>query len=361
MGGTARNLPRGNGLTASVAWVAIALVLAACGSGGASGGGASGLVGALGTVKDSSEARTYFEWSDLAAVRKLAGLPSTVRGYKPPRSGQRWTDIFGVGTNGLVQYALEITPKTSIDLFAADRAIGIGQPPNQAMRVDGGGVDTASITRSLLALGFKRSMSQGRTFLALGAEHSANLNGPLGSIGVVNQLDRVVATGHTLAAGPAVAPVDAVLGGGRSLASDPAYRAAASCLGNVVVAAMAPPEKLNAATPAALVAVGVLKPASGTAPVQEVVCAVDGSAAAARRQEATMRSVLGPSGRIPQTRASRSAVQSLTVSQRASSSFTMAKGLITLRPSVPAGFLYRVMTQGDLGSVLGAEIQPRFR
>lgn len=340
---------------------AASLVVGGCGSGSGSSNTAGGLMQALGAVKDSPVARTYFEWSDLGAVRKLAGLPPTSRHYTGGQKSSRWLGIYGVGTNGLGDYALVITRKTSIDILAADRAIGIGQPPNQAMRIDGPGVDTAAITRSLLALGYKRTSIHGTTFLAMGAEHVVNLNGPLGALGITNQLDRVVATGHTLAAGPAVAPVDAVLGGGRSLASVPAYAAAASCLGNVVVAAMAPPDKVNAATPAELVAVGVLKPSSSTAPMKEALCAVDSSAGAAGQQEARMRSALGPSGHIPAAPASRSIVQSVTVSQSKSNNLTTVKGLITLKPSVGPGFLYRVLEQSTLGSVLGSEIQPRFR
>ena len=334
------------------------LLLAGCGGGGGSAsGGPTDLTAALGTVKDSVYSRAYFEWSDLAAVRKLAGLPPSARHYSEHAIFSRWIDVFGVGTDGLAALEPRITDTTSIDFLAAESAIGIGQPPDHAMRIDGSGVDAAAVTHSLLALGAKRESSGGRTFLALGGQNTVNLNSPLVSLGAVNQLDRVVASGHTVVGGSANGPVDSLLGGGRSLSADSAYTAAASCLGSVIVAVIAPPAKLNAATPAELLAFGVLKPSSSTAPVREVLCAVDTSAGVAEQQAARMKTVLGPASQVralPQSR-----VQSVTVKQIKTGSIDLMQGTVTLKPNAPVGFFYQAMSQGTIGLILGALIHPQ--
>ncbi len=337
-----------------------ALLLAGCGGGGGSTShAATTLTGALGTVQDSSYARTYLEWSDLAAVRKLAGLPSSAKQYSGRGVSRRWINVFGVGTDGLGALEPAITSKTSIDFLAAQSAIGIGEPPDHAMRIDGSGVDAAAVTHSLLALGAKRESSAGRTFLSMGAQHTVNLNSPLVKLGVVNQLDRVVASGHTVAGGSATGPVNALFGGGRPLSADPAYTAAASCLGNVIVAVMAPPAKLNAATPAELLAVGVLKPPSPTAPVKEVLCAVDTSTQVAQQQATRMKAVLGPAGRVRALPPPSSTVQSVAVKDIKNNGFTVMQGTVTLKPTVSAGFLYQAVSNATIGLLLGAEIHPQ--
>ncbi len=336
-----------------------ALFTAGCGSQTSSRsipGAAPGLVQALGVVRDSSYARAYFEWSDLAAVRKLAGLPAGAN--QPLNENRRWGNVFGVGTDGLALYEPVITTKAGIDFLRADRGIKVGMPPNVALRVDGPGVDGAAVARKLTALGAKRESAGGRTFLAMGAPHSINLGSPLAQAGVLNQLDRVVASGHTVAAGSADPPVEAVLGGGRSLASDAAFRAAAGCLGDVIVAAIVPASSVQAGPAADLVAVGDRRPSSATAPVTEVLCAVDEGASVAKRQAAAMRRALGASGRIPELGAASSLVRSLTVSQVKSGNLIAVRGIVSLKPAVNAGVLYHVLYEGHIGSLLGSQVQP---
>lgn len=351
---------------AGAAVTAAAVLLAGCGSGGTSGtagqrtpGAPAGLVKALGEVKDSAPAREYFEWSDLRTVRRLAGLPGTAAAVTRAHPNQRWERVFGLGTNGLATFEPVITSKSGIDFFSADTATAIGQPPNEAMRIDGPGIDTAAITRSLLSLGAKHESADGRSFLAIGAEHSVDITGPLGAIGVVNQLDRSVATGPTFATGSAQAPVADVLGGGRSLAAAPGYRAAAGCLDDAVTATIAPPARVNAATPALLLAVGDRRPTSPTAPVTDVLCAVDASPGVVAQQETRLRAMLGPKGRIPQLPPSATLVGSLRFNQSVSGSNHILQCLVTLKPQVAPGLLYNILTHGDLGALVGRELAPR--
>lgn len=314
---------------------------------------------ALGAVSDSPTARTYFEWSHLRAVRQLARAPDNARSFAHATPDQRWLKIFGVGTNGLAGMEPVITSKTGIDIFAADSAVGIGQAPNAAMRIFGPGVDSAAITRSLTAIGAKHQTADGRAFLAMGAERSVNVNSPLALLGIVNQLDRAVGQGDTFAAGSAVAPVIAVLGGGRSLAADPAYKAAAGCLGDVVAAAIAPPASLNVSTPAQLLAVGVRRPPGASAPIVEVLCAVDPPGGNADAQTAGLRATLGGSSRVPgDTQRMNSVVGSRTVAVIQQGSLPVVRALITLQRNQPAGFLYRLLLRGSLGALIGSERQP---
>ncbi len=315
---------------------------------------------ALGAVSDSPTARTYFEWSDLRAIRQLARAPDNARAFAHATPDQRWLRIFGVGTNGLAGMEPAITSKTGIDIFAADSAVGIGQAPNSAMRIFGPGIDAATITQSLTALGAKHQAADGRAFLAMGPERSINVNSPLAALGIVNELDRAVAQGDTFAAGSALAPVIAVLGGGRSLAADPAYSAAAGCLGDVVAAAIAPPASLNASTPAQLLAVGVRRPPDASAPVVEVLCAIDPPGGNTHSQAARLQATLSGSSRIPgNTQRMNSVVGSRTVGAMQQGSLPVVRAIITLQPNQPAGFLYQLLLRGKLGALIGSERQPQ--
>jgi hypothetical protein len=271
--------------------------------------------------------------------------------------------VFAIGSN-FADLEPVITPKTKIDLFAADTSLEIGNPPNEADRLDGPGVNTRAITRALLALGAKREFVGGRSILAIGAEHSVHLSGPLASgslaaVGVLNHLDRSFAQGHTFASGPAVAPVLAILGGGRSLASDPRYEAAATCLGDVVAAEIVQ-NTLNPSNGTQLIAIGDRRPASSSAPITEVLCAVDSAASQADAQVARLRSSLGPSGRIPSTQtpgptesASR-IVSSVTVGRADHNGIPVARAVITMRSNVGAGYLNRLLQTNQIVGLIGS-------
>jgi hypothetical protein len=289
-------------------------------------------------VSDSPFARTYLEWSDLRAVQSL---------------GRRWLRVSGIGTGQLGPAAQQVAGPTKINVLSARQAITIGQPPNQALRFDGGAFDASAISAALRKLGARQVDAGGQHFLALGAEHSVNVNSPLAEFGVINELDRVVVTEHTVAAGPAQAPVVAILGGGRALGAVAEYKAAAGCLGSVVAAVIAPGSSL--ALPAGqLVAIGEQRPPSGTSPVNEMLCTVGGSAAMANRQVAAVRRALAPHAVLPGTQEPAGSVVAAVSAGRADADgLTVVRALITLRPTRPAGFLYELLARRYIGPLLG--------
>ncbi len=327
---------------------------------------------ALAAVKDSSFARSYLEWSDLRVVRQLAALPSRASAFKSASPNQRWNGIWGIGASRFASEEPAITPRTGIDVFAADAAIQIGEPPNTATRLFGSGVQTAAITHGLVSLGAKRLQEHGRSFLAIGREYTVHFfpKDPFGVVsGVSNELNRSVAEDHTFATGGAVLPVDAILGGGRSLAADPSYRAAATCLGNVVAAALAPPRTLGISTSATLVAIGDRRPASASAPVKEVLCVADRAASSAAPQIARLEKALSPHApayRVKSLPAPLceslpggcrgisygSNVQSVTVGRADANGLTVVRAVITLRSNAPAGYLYGLMNRRELGPLV---------
>lgn len=337
--------------------VAGALGLAACGSSGTQAGSRppTTVIQALAAVNDSSTARSYFEWSDLRVVRHLAGLPSRASASRDVSPNEHWYRVWGIGASNFAQAEPAITPRTGIDLFAADAAIQIGQPPNTATRIFGPGVQVGAITRGLVSLGAKRERIHGRTFLAIGAEHSVHFfaRDPFGVLsGLSQQLNRSVAQDHSFATGGATLPVDAILGGGRSLASDPSYKAAASCLGDVVAAVLGPPGALGVHSSAALVAIGDRRPVSASAPVTEVLCIVDTTPTSTGPQIARLRAALSP--HTPEYGGIRYGlyVDSVTVGRADANGRPVVRAVITLRANVPAGYLFGLMFRRELGPLV---------
>ncbi len=294
-------------------------------------------------VDDSSYARTYLAWADLSALRPLAHLP-------------RWSSLVGIASD-LVAFEPQLTTKTKIDVLAADSTIEIGQPPNNADRLDGPGVNAAAISRALLSLGAKRERAGARTFLAFGAEHSVSLTGPLGGLST-GTLDRSLAAGHTFATGPAVAPVEAILGGGRSLSSNPDYGAAGACLGDVLSAVILPISQVLPATGRGLIAIGDRRPASANGAVTEVLCTVGSTPSSAAAQLTRLRAGLRPSGLLPSEGGlgrplpTRQIVSSAAVGRSDRNGLAIVRGLMTLRPAERAGYLYDLLQSGQLGSLL---------
>jgi hypothetical protein len=313
------------------------------------------LAKALAEVTDSPEARTYLAWTDLSAVRQLAHLPASASQLAKAKPNQRWAGLFGIA-NDLAAFEPAITAKTKIDLLAADTTMQIGQPPNNADRLDGPGVNTEAISRALIALGAKREATRGRTFLAFGAEHSLSLTGPLANLGT-STLDRSVANGHTFATGSAVAPVEAILGGGRPLGQNRADAAAAGCLGDVLAAVILAANQLSPLSPG-LVAIGDRRPATASSPVTEVLCTVGSTKSTAAAETSRLRTSLGPSGRLPSKQGlgkalpANQVVSSATVGRADRNGLQIVRAVMTLRPVERAGYLYDLLQSGQLGAVL---------
>lgn len=336
--------------------VLAAFLVAGCGSsGGSSATPAGNLMQALGAVRDSPYARADFAWSDLRTIRRVVGYPAHAAGFYKPNVNLRWEDAYAIAAGDLAPDEPILTRKTNIDVFAADSTIQIGVPPNVAVRLEGPSVNTAAISQSLRALGAKQQSAGGRTFLAMGAQHSININGPLAAAQIVtNQLDRSVAQGQTFATGSAVAPVTALLGGSPTLATDPGDRTAAGCLGDVVTAEIFNPAFEGAVgSPAELAAIGDRRPTRASAPVTEVLCAIDATSSSAGQEISRIMGALGSSGRVPDLGRARLFVGSLTVSQSKHNGFTVVRAVINLQPNQQAGLLDRILIEGDIGALVG--------
>jgi hypothetical protein len=316
-------------------------LLAAAGLAGCGGGGgsttstappapATALARALAPVLDGPTARAGLVYSDEAALRRLAHAPSSVTRLGTTQLDQRWFGLVGFGAPAFVAAAPQLPRPTGIDLFAADRAVTVGAPPRTATRLDGARLDTSSIGAALRRLGARRA----GTVLALGAEGAAHLSGPLGSIGIVTALDRVVARPGLIAAGPYASDVSAVLGGGPSVTTDAPWAKAVRCLGDVVAASIAPNR-------GRLLALGVVRPAPHPRSVTERLCLVGNIDV-----DGIVRSLRGESARtrLPAT------VQAISAEPVERGT---VRATLTLDPREPAGLLFRLAASHALGALLG--------
>jgi len=307
----------------------------------------TGLSQALASVDAGPVSERYFEWSDLGAVAKLAGGSPTA----PPRAGTPWSDAFGIGTTGAISdpVAPQLASRYGLELSDATSAITIGFPPRDATRILGPGVDASRLTAALVHDGARRS---GR-FLAFGPQGSVNVTNPAvtGAFTVVG-LDRVLIGDHSFASGPFQAPVIAVLGGGRPVGSVPAYQAAQTCLGDVVWAAIAPGATVGVPS-SELVAIGGRRPASASAPITEVLCAVDTGSAVAAAQQRRLRRALSPTALLlPADEPVARALRSSEVDGLSAGGLQVARATLMLAPRTRAPFLYMLQNDGSLGQFL---------
>jgi len=304
------------------------------------------LLRALADVRSGPQAHAEFDYADLAAVRRLAGYPPSYAGAR--RSGRltsRWTRLLGVGSGNLAAAELVLAPRTGIDLFAADRAISIGQPPKVAVRIDGAALDTAKIERALRANGSKpKRGAGGREYLARGQEGSIDLKRPLTSL-VLALLDRAVVGPHVFAASGFEEPVDEVLGGRPSLATVPEFATAAGCLGDVIAAQLVS-GSLARVPDSALVAVGVRSPSGPDAPVDEVLCSVTRGAAVASRQAAALRRAIRVGGQ-----AWSQGVTKETVAVRRGP-LPAVQLVLTRGGQAPPGVVFDLLVRGDAAALL---------
>jgi hypothetical protein len=251
----------------------LTVVLAGCGGGGGTtqttrttpAAPSTPLARALVPVLDGPVARAGLRYSDEAALRRLAHAPRSVTQLGTTQLDQRWFGLIGFGAPAFVTAAPQLQPLTGIDLFAADTAVTAGQGTRTVTRLDGARLATAAIEAALRRLGARASAGT----LAIGRDGAVHVSGPLGRIGVVSALNRVVARPGTLVTGAYDDTLPAVLGGGRSIAADPEWAAAIRCLGDVVAASITPKG-------GHLVAVGVVRPAPHPRAVTGRICRIDG-------------------------------------------------------------------------------------
>lgn len=179
---------------------------------------------------------------------------------------------------------------------------------------------------------------------------------PLASLGITTQLDRVLASGHVFGAGAAMDSLRTVLGraGGTMLGADPSYQAAARCFGNPLWAVILPGAMVDAGAGSSLVAIGGERPRSASAPVANVLCAVDSSDAAAQAHVARLQRSLGPQGLLFALNQPVSAVASGAEVDRADADGRqVARATLTLRGSASAAFLYQELRRGELATLIG--------
>jgi hypothetical protein len=305
-------------------------------------------------VRDGTPARATFGWVDLARLKKDGVIPKNVSDIK---GKAQFGNVLGVVNTQLLNVAVTFAEKTGIDLFTASQAFGTGEPPRRAVRLDG--ADTDTFRSALEKLGARPLDAHGRHFLAIGKEGSIDIKGPLTSLGVLNELDRVAIDGDRVAWGPFEEPVDEMLGGsGSSLADNPSFAEAADCLGDVAAAQIVPASLASIDGPAVLVAIGI--PPFGTKPpYHEVLCVVTLGKGPADTYADGLRKGLAPdtvewrSNQHMSTLISDSDVSVVEGHDRAA-----ARADITLAGGRPPGLLLQALFSRGLGAFMGQQRPP---
>ena len=255
------------------------LPVAACSSSGSGGSSSSGLAAAMDSVSGTGPAAEYFEYGDVAALRKLGVVhPDAAAGGSGSPIDQRWGRVAGVGASDLAAYSVVLVDLVKVNILAADTAVAIGNPPNLATRVDGA-VDPKTVTAKLTALGAKPRSFGGTAGLSFGPDNVLNTSSKLaedpryGALSIV--LDQIVATDHTFATSRNAATLEKVLSPGDTSLLDTAHFSdLAGCLGDVVAAIVVAPQH---DTQADLIGVGIRTPASAHAAADEVLCVLPSS------------------------------------------------------------------------------------
>jgi len=280
-------------LWAATAGVAVlSLALTACTSSGASnGGGAASLRSALASVRDTAGSERFFAWADQKELRKLAGVSSAADAAKR-KANQKWLRLASVALPSVADKEPQLTDATGIDVYAGDRAITIGLPPDRASRIDG--ADGGTVLRKFRQLGARDERVGTRTYLALAGEGQVDVSNPLLGGDVYLSLNRTSVDHSTVGFGLTNAPIDAVLGGGGKSLADVADEAAvADCLGEVFVAEVTGPVP-GGPDGVSLTGVGVRRPTTAGARVTEVLCEVTHSKDQAGQLAARVTARLAP-------------------------------------------------------------------
>ncbi|GIH90446.1 hypothetical protein ACFFMN_08070 [Planobispora siamensis] len=302
---------------------------------------ATGLRAAMAEVSGDGPAALHFEYGDLAHWRAI-GL-ATEQGPGPHGT---WTSAIGYGAGNLVTVWKLLPQRTGVTLFAADHAVSIGVPPDTAVRLEGG-VDAEAVRAKLIGLGGEPEKIGDHDGLSLADDHAVDPDGPLAEFGLLNQFNKVVVTGSTIATGPAAAPVSAVLGDGRSLAEVSSHAAAADCLGDVVTAVLTVPQDSGAV---ALYGVGLRRPASRDDTAVNVICVVPRSGAIpAVRQSLTTRLTVAAS--TADGTPYGDYVKEVKHDEAVSGDFTVLRATLTLAPGARADFVHQLMARGGLSAV----------
>lgn len=279
-------------------------------------------------VSGSGPAQCEFSFGDFARMRAI-GL---IRNGSRPRLLPRWNRVVGWGATGLADYAAILPARIGLNVFAADTAVTIGMPPNNALRLDGQ-VDAAAVRRKLTALGAKPRTFGATRGLSLAPDNKIELSSPLAKLGIINQLNQVAMFDDDFAASPNAATLQKVIDVHKSLADTGRYGALADCLGDVIAADIdpAPAGDRNAAA----YGVGVRDPGSATGTDHEVVCVLPRSGRTGALTTALKRN-FAPSATDAVTRIRMSQLLAKTVVDR---SGPAVRATLTLRSSTAPGFV----------------------
>jgi hypothetical protein len=329
------------------ALLAVAALVAGCGDGARQ----TTLQKALGDVADSSASRTYFGFVDVQRMRTLGALPDGVALLTLAQHG-RAIGVLPFAHERLLAGGSRTWRLTGIDVLAADRQISIGDAPKEAVRLDGG-VDLNAVEHRMRAFGAHSHRAHGRSFLELGEQGHVDRTWPLAGLGVVDDLDRVVVDGNSLAFGPFESPVEQVLGGGTALGRDPSYAAVADCLGDVYGAAIVPASITGVRAGTLVVAIGTRELGSRTRLATEVLCLVHRDRPSAERQARSIRTALRKRVDVATGRPLRMFVQRSTVDVAEGHDRYVTRAVVTLAKGQPPGFLNQALVRGLLPGYVG--------
>lgn len=238
-------------------------------SGGPKAAPATRLMSALAQIEATGETSRNVVYTDLDALRSLAG------GAAPDRSP--YAPLM-VGTGTVGQYARRIAGPTGIDAAQASEAYETGVPPRVVGRLNGR-FDAGAIGAKLTALGFKPASEANDTWVA-NPDGDIDFEGPVAKLGLppTGDLNAIrVDSGKGLTHARQVASLGMIPApkGRAVLAVQPDFRAVGSCLGAVVAAQI-----LRGEGEADLVGTGYQGRAAGEA--REIMCVkVPGDANAA--------------------------------------------------------------------------------
>jgi hypothetical protein len=336
--------------SAAVLFASVSIVVPAiAGCGGGDDGGDSGggrLSDALSSVSAGAPADQAFLWTDVAAVRKAAGLPESIADFRPTKDQQRWLIPLGDGTGQLLQNGVPLAQQLKIDALAADQAVSIGEAPARAVRLDG--VDAAAAHTALVDQAKMQPAKLGdRDILSSGAQNQIDLNNEATRtlVGIGN---RVYAQDDTIALSGTDAGLAAVLGDGDAkLGDQDPYKAAADCLGDVVSAEIYPGKMAGA--DADLVAIGVR---GGDSPT-EVLCAVGDESRAKALTDSLKAKMTLDAVTMDTNQKLSTMVTKIDVDSGGSGDAQYARAVLTPVAGRPLGFLAQALQRRALTPYLG--------
>jgi hypothetical protein len=177
--------------------------------------------------------------------------------------------VTGVGTGSLNTVSLRLADALALNVFAADTAISIGEPPNTATEINGS-LDATAIKAKLHDLGATPRRFGDVDGLSFGPDNSIDLDRDLTSeLQVTNQLDQVAVTDQRFAASPNSATLQQILDErSTALIDTDSYQGMSDCLGDVLAAIIT----TRGDSRVTMIGIGVRTPASATATRHEIVC-----------------------------------------------------------------------------------------